>query len=86
MLPFDNTNTFLVQVDMPTGTATEATDRVVRFVGDILSKTPYVTDYSVYVGMPAPIDFAALVRGDLIKQGSNFAQIRVNLLEKKRVV
>ncbi|WP_044410836.1 efflux RND transporter permease subunit [Thiomicrospira microaerophila] len=83
MLPFDNTNTFLVQVDMPTGSATEATDRVVRFVGDILSKTPYVTDYSVYVGMPAPIDFAALVRGDLIKQGSNFAQIRVNLLEKE---
>ena len=82
MLPFDNTNTFLVQVDMPTGTATEATDRVVRFVGDILSKTPYVSDYSVYVGMPAPIDFAALVRGDLIKQGSDFAQIRVNLLDK----
>ena len=82
MLPFDNTNTFLVQVDMPTGTATEATDRVVRFIGDILSKTPYVTDYSVFVGQPAPIDFAALVRGDLIKQGTEFAQIRVNLLDK----
>jgi multidrug efflux pump subunit AcrB len=82
MLPFDNTNTFLVQVDMPAGSATEATDRVVRFVGDILSKTPYVMDYSVYVGKPAPIDFAALVRGDLIKQGTNFAQIRVNLLDK----
>lgn len=82
MLPFDNTNTFLVQVDMPTGTATEATDRVVRFVGDILSKTQYVTDYTVFVGQPAPIDFAALVRGDLIKQGSDFAQIRVNLLDK----
>lgn len=82
MLPFDNTNTFLVQVDMPSGTATEATDRVVRFVGDILSKTPYVMDYSVYLGKPAPIDFAALVRGDLIKQGTEFAQIRVNLLDK----
>jgi multidrug efflux pump subunit AcrB len=84
MLPFDNTNTFLVQVDMPAGTATEATDRVVRYVGDILSKTSYVTDYSVYVGKPAPIDFAALVRGDLIKQGANFAQIRVNLLDKHK--
>lgn len=82
MLPFDNTNTFLVQVDMPAGTATEATDRVVRFVGDILSKTPYVNDYTVYLGAPAPIDFAALVRGDLIKQGSEFAQIRVNLEDK----
>ena len=84
MLPFDNTDTFLVQVDMPAGTATEATDRVVRFVGDIIGRTDYVSDYSVYLGMPAPIDFAALVRGDLIKQGENFAQIRVNLLEKER--
>ncbi|WP_319558572.1 efflux RND transporter permease subunit [Thiomicrorhabdus sp.] len=82
MLPYDNTSTFLVQVDMPEGTALEATDRVVRHVGDLLSKTPFVTDYSVYLGNHAPIDFAALVRGDLIKEGSNFAQIRVNLVNK----
>jgi multidrug efflux pump subunit AcrB len=82
MLPYDNTSTFLVQVDMPEGTALEATDRVVRHVGEILSVTQFVTDYSVYLGDHAPIDFAALVRGDLIKQGSNFAQIRVNLVNK----
>ncbi|WP_319380758.1 efflux RND transporter permease subunit [Thiomicrorhabdus sp.] len=82
MLPYDNTSTFLVQVDMPEGSALEATDRVVRHVGDLLSKTPFVTDYSVYLGDHAPIDFAALVRGDLIKEGSNFAQIRVNLVNK----
>lgn len=82
MLPYDNTSTFLVQVDMPEGTALEATDRVVRHVGALLSNTPFVTDYSVYLGDHAPIDFAALVRGDLIKQGTNFAQIRVNLVNK----
>jgi len=82
MLPYDNTSTFLVQVDMPEGTALEATDRVVRHVGERLSNTRFVTDYSVYLGDHAPIDFAALVRGDLIKQGSNFAQIRVNLVNK----
>lgn len=82
MLPYDNTGTFLVQVDMPQGTALEATDRVVRHVGELLSNTPGVTDYSVYLGAHAPIDFAALVRGDLIKQGANFAQIRVNLIDK----
>jgi len=82
MLPYDNTSTFLIQVDMPEGTALEATDRVVRLIGDQLSVTPNVMDYSVYLGDHAPIDFAALVRGDLIKQGSHFAQIRVNLIDK----
>ncbi|WP_232023388.1 efflux RND transporter permease subunit [Thiomicrorhabdus aquaedulcis] len=82
MLPYDNTGTFLVQVDLPEGTALEATDRVVRRVGDVLANTAHVMDYSVYLGNHAPIDFAALVRGDLIKQGANFAQIRVNLVDK----
>jgi len=84
MLPYDNTNTFLVQVDMPEGTALESTDRVVRYVGDLLSETDYVTNYSVYLGEHAPIDFAALVRGDLMKQGAHFAQIRVNLVNKRQ--
>lgn len=82
MLPYDNTSTFLVQVDMPEGTALEATDIVVRRVNDVIANTPFVTDYSVYLGDHAPIDFAALVRGDLIKEGANFAQIRVNLVNK----
>lgn len=82
MLPYDNTSTFLVQIDMPEDSALEATDRVVRHVGTEISQTMHVTDYSVYLGRPAPIDFAALVRGDLIKQGPNFAQIRVNLADK----
>ena len=82
MLPYDNTSTFLVQVDMPEDSALEATDRVVRHVGAVISKTIHVTDYTVFLGKPAPIDFGALVRGDLIKQGPNFAQIRVNLVDK----
>ena len=82
MLPYDNTSTFLIQIDMPEGTALEATDIVVRRVNNVLRETPFVTDFSVFVGTPAPIDFAALVRGDLIKQGTNFAQVRVNLVDK----
>ncbi|MDG6774894.1 efflux RND transporter permease subunit [Thiomicrorhabdus sp. ZW0627] len=82
MLPYDNTSTLLVQVDMPEDSALEATDRVVRHVGAEIARTIHVTDYSIYLGEPAPIDFAALVRGDLIKRGPNFAQIRVNLVNK----
>lgn len=82
MLPNDNTNTFLVQVDTPAGTALAETDRVARAVGDVLAKTKYVTDYQTFLGMTAPVDFAALVRGDMLKRGDNIAQLRVNLTSK----
>ena len=82
MLPNDNTNTMLLQIDMPAGTALAATDRVAREVGAVLAAHPEVTNYQAFLGLPAPIDFAALVRGDLIKRGANFAQIRVNLTDK----
>jgi multidrug efflux pump subunit AcrB len=82
MLPNDNTNTLLLQVDMPAGTALAATDQVARAVGGVVGRHPHVTDYQTFLGMTAPIDFAALVRGDMIKRGSNLAQIRVNLVDK----
>ena len=82
MLPNDNTNSFLIQVDMPAGTALEATDRVAQAVGQLLSTTQHVKNYQIYAGEAAPIDFAALVRGDLVRKGSNFAQLRVNLIGK----
>ncbi len=82
MLPNDNTNTLLLEVDTPAGSTLAQTDAVARSVGEVLAHSPYVTDYETYLGMPAPIDFAALVRGDMIKRGDNFAQLRVNLSDK----
>jgi multidrug efflux pump subunit AcrB len=82
MLPNDNTNTFLVQVDMPSGTALESTERVAQAVGQLLAHTQHVSNYQIFTGEPAPIDFAALVRGDVNRKGNNFAQIRVNLVDK----
>ena len=82
MLPNDNTNTLLLEVDTPAGSTLAQTDAVARSVGEILAQSPDVADYETYLGMPAPIDFAALVRGDMIKRGDNFAQLRVNLSDK----
>jgi multidrug efflux pump subunit AcrB len=82
MLPNDNTNTMLLQIDMPAGTALAATDQVAREVGRVLGKYPHVTNYQTFLGLTAPIDFAALVRGDMIKKGQNLAQIRVNFIGK----
>ncbi len=83
MLPNDNTTTFLVEVDTPAGTALAKTDEVARRVGEVLSQTPFVTNYQTFLGMTAPVDFAAVVRGDELKRGSNLAQIRVNLVPKE---
>jgi multidrug efflux pump subunit AcrB len=84
MLPNDNTNTFLVQVDMPAGTPLVETDQVARAVGGVLATNRHVHDYQTFLGVTAPIDFAALVRGDGLKRGDNLAQIRVNLSDKNQ--
>ncbi|MGE5624041.1 MAG: efflux RND transporter permease subunit [Bacillota bacterium] len=83
MLPDDNTSTFLLEVDTPAGTPLAATDEVARRVGALLSGTAYVKDFQAFIGNPAPADFAALVRGDPLRGGHNFAQIRVNLVPKE---
>ena len=82
MLPDDNTSTFLVEVDTAAGTPLTVTDEVTRRVAGLLSDTRYVRDFQAFIGNPAPADFAALVRGDPIRGGHNFAQMRVNLVEK----
>jgi multidrug efflux pump subunit AcrB len=84
MLPNDNTNTFLVQVDMPAGTTLAETDQVARAVGEVLASNRHVHDYQTFLGIAAPVDFAALVRGDMLKSGDNLAQLRVNLSDKSQ--
>lgn len=82
MLPDDNVDTLLVEIDAPAGAALEETGRVAGAVGEALARNPYVTNYQTFLGEAAPEDFAALVRGDALRAGSDFAQIRVNLIDK----
>jgi multidrug efflux pump subunit AcrB len=82
MLPFDNKNEFQLIVDMPEGTPLERTDAVVRDIEAFLRTVPEVTDYSSYVGTASPIDFNGMVRHYYMRQGSNIADVRVNLLDK----
>jgi len=82
MLPNDNTNTMLLQVDMPAGSALADTDAVARNIGAVLGSLAPVDNYQTFLGQAAPIDFSALVRGDMLKRGENLAQIRVNLIDK----
>ena len=82
MLPFDNKNEFLVLVDMPEGTTLETTNRVAQELETYLASINEVQDVESFVGIASPIDFNGMVRQYYFRQGSNRADIRVNLLEK----
>ena len=82
MLPFDNKSEFQVIVDMPEGTAVEATAGVLDELGGIIETVPEVTDYEVYAGTAAPINFNGLVRQYYLRSGGNVGDIQVNLVDK----
>jgi multidrug efflux pump subunit AcrB len=59
MLPFDNKSEFQVIVDLPEGTTLERTAAATRSLAAVIRRQPEVTDYQVYVGTAAPINFIA---------------------------
>ncbi len=84
MLVRDNKNTFNIAVTMPETTPIEITDRVVRELSVVLRATEHVTNYQAWVGQSGVIDFNGLLRGTRNKRGSHYAEIRVNLTDKKQ--
>ena len=82
MLPFDNKSEFQVIVDMPEGTAVEETSRVLDELARTIETVPEVTDYQVYAGTAAPINFNGLVRQYYLRSGGNVGDIQVNLVDK----
>jgi multidrug efflux pump subunit AcrB len=82
MLPFDNKSEFQVVIDMPEGTPLEQTDRVAQAMANALRRQPEVINYQTYVGTSGPYNFNGLVRHYFLRQGSNVADIQVNLVEK----
>jgi len=82
MLPFDNKSEFQVVVDMPEGSSLEQTNRVLQELGRYLVNVPEVTDYQIYAGTAAPINFNGLVRQYNLRSGANVGDIQVNLVDK----
>lgn len=82
MLPKGNNNTFNITIDLPEGAALEETDRVAREVAEVVRSHPMVTDYETFVGRGGPVDFNGMLRGAVLRQGANLADIRVNLVDK----
>ncbi len=82
MLPFDNKSEFQIIVDTAEGTTLETTAALAIEIGDYLGTVPEVSDYQIYAGTHAPINFNGLVRHYFMRQGPNVADLQVNLVEK----
>lgn len=82
MLPFDNKSEFQIVVDLPEGTPLEQTQRVLVALADHLRTISEVTDYQIYAGASAPINFNGLVRQYYLRRAPNQGDIQVNLLDK----
>ncbi len=82
MLPSDNKGEFQVVLDMPEGTSLEQTSRVLHEMGQYIGNQEHVTDYEIYAGTAAPINFNGLVRQYYLREGSNVGDIQVNLIDK----
>ena len=48
----------------------------------VIETVPEVTDYQVYAGTAAPINFNGLVRQYYLRTGGNVGDIQVNLVDK----
>jgi multidrug efflux pump subunit AcrB len=82
MLPFDNKSEFQVLLDADEGTSLETTLDAARDVGRFLATVPEVTDYEIYAGTAAPVNFNGLVRHYFMRRLPSGADIQVNLVGK----
>ena len=82
MLPFDNKAEFQIVLDMPEGTTLEQTNRVLKEFSLKLNDIEEISDYQIYAGTAAPINFNGLVRQYYLRKGSNVGDIQVNLTDK----
>jgi len=82
MLPFDDKSEFQVIVNLPEGTALETTARVLTELSHAIAETPEVSDYQVYAGTAAPINFNGLVRQYYLREGPELGDLQVNLVER----
>jgi multidrug efflux pump subunit AcrB len=86
-LPFDNKSEFQVVIDLDEGTPLTRTVQVAAEMGRELESLPELTDYQVYAGTSAPVNFNGLVRHYFLRSAPYQADLQVNLVprgERKR--
>jgi multidrug efflux pump subunit AcrB len=83
MLPFDNKSEFQVIANLPQGATAETTARLLGELAQVIGRVPEVSDYEVYAGTAAPINFNGLVRQYYLRQEPRLGDIQVNLVDRR---
>jgi len=79
MLPGKSATTYSIYVDTPTASSIEQTKKVTSCITKILRDEPEILNMSLYYGQGIPLDYAGLVKGSIMKQTENVAEISINL-------
>jgi len=82
MLPGKNNDTFTVYATLAEGSSIEQTSRVSECIAKYLKSEKEITDFEIFLGMGAPLDFAGLIKGSHFKNSENVSEIVVNLSKK----
>ena len=82
MLPGKNNDTFTIYTTLAEGSSIQQTQKVTECVADFLKKEKEITDFEIFLGMGAPLDFAGLIKGSHFKNSENVAEIVINLTKK----
>lgn len=82
LLPFDNKTELQVVVDLPEGSAVEATDRALQGMVGRLAAIPEIVSFETYAGTAAPFNFNGLVRHYYLRSGPEQGDIKINLVAK----
>jgi multidrug efflux pump subunit AcrB len=83
MLPFDNKSEFQVIANLPEGATVETTAHLLEELSHVIERVPEVSDYEVYAGTAAPINFNGLVRQYYLRHSPQLGDIQVNLVDKR---
>ncbi len=83
MLPYNNRDEFQVVVDMPEGATLENTAACTQDLATYFLGLAETVDVTSYVGTASPMDFNGLVRHYFLRQGSNVADLRINILPRR---
>ena len=83
MLPFDNKSELEVVANLPAGSTVETTARALAALSRVIARVPEVSDYQVYAGTAAPINFNGLVRQYYLRKSPELGEIEIELMPKE---
>jgi multidrug efflux pump subunit AcrB len=84
MLPHDNKVEMQLEIKLPSGTALEATQRLLNQIASDLNEIPEITSQQLYAGRSGPINFNGMVRSYQVRKGSHKGDIQISLLAKNK--